>query len=337
MDNLLRLPHHTAHAQCMVNGIRDLIHWYSGHDWSNEFIYGLGQGSGFVYLRIKKAIPPRQVYWGIDTPRQHEYLAKLLNAKYNVVENRTFKFTWKRACEFVKEGTPPVLGPLDMFYLPYYEHLYHKRHIPIHYILLVGYDEQNAYILDTDMSDIQTVPLNELELAWDVNVPAMGKKNRFIVFKMPKESMSVKELIGKSLADKCHTMLRPPVNMLGIPGLKKLAKEITSWRDELGKSATDACLKQVREYLNVPPDNIGNHLTATRDLYIKFLYEAGPMAGVDFTTIISHLRKSMGIISNVAQNIQRGELQEAAESIFRIAEIETEAYTKLNEISTVTV
>ncbi|MEW6505973.1 MAG: hypothetical protein AB1457_18635 [Chloroflexota bacterium] len=45
---------------------------------SNEFVYGLGQGSGFAYIRVKIAKKPRQVYWGMATPRQHEYLAELL-------------------------------------------------------------------------------------------------------------------------------------------------------------------------------------------------------------------------------------------------------------------
>ena len=30
---------------------------------------------------------------------------------------------------------------VDMFHLHFYEDIYHKRHIPIHYVLLVGYDE----------------------------------------------------------------------------------------------------------------------------------------------------------------------------------------------------
>jgi hypothetical protein len=46
---------------CPVNGIRGLVQWRSGQDWSNEFLWGLGQGGGFAYLRFNAADPPRQV------------------------------------------------------------------------------------------------------------------------------------------------------------------------------------------------------------------------------------------------------------------------------------
>ncbi len=74
MSHLLTIPHRRAHGMCPVNGVRDLVHWRSGRDWSNEFVYGLGQGGGFAYLRFKSADPPRQVYWGVAGSRQHEYL-----------------------------------------------------------------------------------------------------------------------------------------------------------------------------------------------------------------------------------------------------------------------
>ena len=84
MAHRLTIPHRRAHGMCPVNGIRDLVQWRAGRDWSNEFLYGLGQGGGFAYLRFKSADPPRQVYWGIAGPRQHEYLAGLLGADYAV-------------------------------------------------------------------------------------------------------------------------------------------------------------------------------------------------------------------------------------------------------------
>ena len=139
MNRLLAIPHRRAPGLCPVNGIRDLVHWCSGRAWSNQFLYGLGQGGGFVYLRFKSADPPRQVYWGVAGPRQHQYLAELLDAECTAIDKRSFNFSWKKARAAVDAGTPPVLGPLDMYYLHFYEGLYYRRHIPIHYELLVGY------------------------------------------------------------------------------------------------------------------------------------------------------------------------------------------------------
>ena len=331
MGHLLTIPHRRAHGMCPVNGIRDLVHWCSGRNWSNEFLHGLGQGGGFAYLRFKLADPPRQVYWGIAGPRQHEYLAELLGANYTVIENRSFKFSWKKAREAVDAGTAPVLGPLDMFHLRFYEEIYHKRHIPIHCELLVGYEGESAYVHDTDKDGVQTIPLDELQPAWDVNVPGMGKRNRLAVFDIPRDLPPTDTLIRKSIADECRTMLRPPVSMVGIPAMKKLAREIARWPQELGEDTAAKCLRQVREYLNSPPDLEGNHLTAGRDLYITFLQEAGAMTGLDFSEAISRLRESIEIIPLLAEAIRQSHLEEAAAHIRHIAKEEAEAYAELSK------
>jgi hypothetical protein len=330
MGLLLTIPHRPARGMCPVNGIRDLVHWRSGCDWSNEFVHGLGLGGGFAYLRINPARPPRQVYWGNATPRQHRYLAELLCADYAEVENRSFKFAWAKAKEAVDAGTPPVLGPLDMFHLPFYEEIYHRRHIPIHYVLLVGYGDEAAFVRDTDNEGVQEIPLADLSLAWDVNVPGMGKRNRLAILDVPADLAPVGELIRRSIADECQAMLHPPVSMLGLPAISKVAREIGHWDDELDEETVAACLCQVREFLNSPPDLEGGHLTAGRDLYITFLNEAGAMADLDFSGAIDRLHRSQAVIPLLAEALRRNDLGEAAACFRRIAEVETEAYSELS-------
>ena len=58
MRQLLTIPHRQRPGLCPVNGIRDLIHWRSGRDWSNEFLWGLGHGAGFAYSGSTLPIRP---------------------------------------------------------------------------------------------------------------------------------------------------------------------------------------------------------------------------------------------------------------------------------------
>ena len=218
------IPHRPADGLCPVNGIRDLVHWRCGRDWSNAFVWGLGQGGGFAYLRVKVADPPRQIFWGNATPRQHAYLADLLGAGYVELEGRAFKTAWRRAQEAVDAGTPPVIGPLDMFYLPFYPGIYRKRHIPIHFLLLVGYDDERAYVLDTGHDALQSLPLAELQLAWNVNAPGLGKPNRLAVLDIVPNPEPTAALVRRSIADQCRTMLHPPVSMLGVPAMEKVVR-----------------------------------------------------------------------------------------------------------------
>jgi hypothetical protein len=330
----LSLPHRIAPGMCPVNGIRDLVHWRTGRDWSNEFVHGLGQGGGFAYLRINVANPPRQVYWGTASPRQHAYLAGLFKAGFTEVENRSFKFAWNQAQAALEERTPPVIGPLDMYHLPFYPAIYHQRHIPIHFLLLVGFDEQRAYVLDTGQPEIQCISLTELEQAWNVSVPGMGKRNRLAILNMPEELNPTDKLIKKAIGDQCQLMLEPPVSMLGIPAMQKLAREIHSWPEELGKETSQLCLLQVLEYLNSPPDSLGNHLTAGRDLYITFLVEAGEATGLDFSQPIAHFQQVLSIIPKIAQAIQANDLMAATAEFIWVAEEEKLAYRWLRELIT---
>ena len=332
MKTLEEIPHRIKPGMCPVNGIRDLVHWRAGKNFSNEFLWGLGLGGGFAYLRFKLADPPRQIYWGNAGPRQHRYLAELLNADYEEIENRSLKYSWQKAKEAVDSGTPPILGPLDMFYLHFYKGIYHKQHIPIHYLLLINYDNEKAYFLDTGVKDIQTVPIDELQHAWNVNVPGLGKRNRLVIFTIPKVIPSTEALIRKSIAEECRVMLDPPVSMLGIPAMKKVSCEIAHWPDELGKETAIKCLNQVREYLNSPPDLLGNHSTAGRDLYITFLEDAEQQMGLDFSEAISQLKQSMAVIPLLAEDVRNMNLQGAADCFIRIADLETKAFTLLNKV-----
>jgi hypothetical protein len=306
-----------------------MIQWRTRNDWSNEFLWGLGQGAGFAYLRFDKADPPRQVYTGNATPRQHKYLVELFKAPFFETENRTFKFSWGKAQAAVVSGTPPILGPLDMFHLHYYPELYHQRHIPIHYVLLVGYDAEKAFILDTGESDVQDIPLEDLQQAWDVNVPGLGKRNHLAIMEIPKELPSVEKLIRKAISDNCQMMLEPPVSMVGIPAMRKVAREISHWEDELGKDTAEKCYLHAVEYLNSPPDLEGNHLTAGRDLTITVLKEAGAMAGTDFSNSVDLLQRSISIMPELADSIRKNELEKAGKLFDQWADIEEQAFLEL--------
>lgn len=329
MKQILNIPHRTAHGLCPVNGIRDLIQWRTGNNWSNEFLFGLALGGGFAYLRFNAADPPRQVYWGNASPRQHKYLAELLTAEYNELENRSFKYTWKKAQEYIDKNIAPVIGPLDMFHLNFYEDIYHKRHIPIHYLLFIGYDDEKAYIYDTGHAEMQILPLNELEIAWEVNIPGMGKPNRLVTLDIPQKISSARSLIRRSILDGCKIMLQPPVSMLGIPAMEKVSREITKWPQVLGKDVSNRCLLQVREYLNSPPDISGSHLTAGRDIYVTFLEQAGQMADLDFRAAIEQFQSAMHLLPSIAEAIQQGNLEEASTCFRKIAYLEKRAFTEL--------
>ncbi|MBM3314209.1 DUF4872 domain-containing protein, partial [candidate division WOR-3 bacterium] len=70
---------------------------------------------------------------------------------------------------------------------------------------------------------------DELRQAWDVNVPGLGKKNRWAALDLAAAIPPDRELIVTSITDQAQMMLQPPVSMPGIPAMRKLAREIADW------------------------------------------------------------------------------------------------------------
>jgi hypothetical protein len=179
---------------------------------------------------------------------------------------------------------------------------------------------------------VQIIDLEELQLAWDVNVPGMGKRNRLVIFDIPENIPPSESIIRRSLADECQTMLHPPVSMVGIPAMKKIAREIDTWSEELGETTTASCIRQIREYLNSPPDIEGDHLTAGRDIYIKFLQQAGEMANINLDKPVAYLRETVNTIPSLAASLRQNQLDLASEHFYQIADLEENAYTELFNI-----
>jgi hypothetical protein len=199
-------------------------------------------------------------------------------------------------------------------------------------MLLVGCDDECAIVVDTGWEEVQQISLADLEVAWNISVPGMGKRNRLAILNLPEKIEPIEKLIRKAIRDQCQLMLKPPVSMLGIPAMQKLAREIQGWPQELGDETRQRCLQQVLEYLNSPPDSQGDHLTAGRDLYIAFLQQASEAARLDFSKPIDQLQVVLDIIPKIAQAIQVMDLSTAAKSFMQVAVAEKQAFSLLNEL-----
>jgi hypothetical protein len=143
-----------------------------------------------------------------------------------------------------------------MYYLHYYPELYKKEHIPIHYLLVIGYDDEKetVYVHDCSMKEVQQIPYDEFEKSLNVSVPGMSKKNSYRVFSIPGILPSELIIAEKGLAHKAERMLKPPVSMFGIPAMRKLSKEISGWTDK-------DCYTHMAAYAGLTPPLIAEDLS----------------------------------------------------------------------------
>jgi len=247
MKTFYLLPHRVCESTCYVNGLEDILSW-KGANYTDFLLPVVGGSASFAYLRFKRADPPCMVYWGANPKYLMKDLAHIIGFEETVIEGKSFKNTFPNLKTFIDAGQPVVAGALDMYYLHYYRSLYSKQHIPIHYILVVGYDdaEQVVFVHDCSHKNVQKIPYNEFEKALDVSVPGMSKKNMIRAFALPAAIPTELEVAKRGFSFKAERFLHPPVSLFGLPAMRKLAKEIMDWDDR-------RCFEHMVTYATVPP------------------------------------------------------------------------------------
>lgn len=230
MKKILELPHRKEEATCYINGLYDILTWY-GVSYEYFILPIIGGMAGFSFMQFKKADPPKMVYWGNSPKYLLKELAEIINYKEIILEGKIWKSTFPIIIELLQNNTPILAGALDMYYLHYYTDIYNTTHIPIHYVLIIGFNDEEKlfYIHDCSHDSIQEISYDALEKALSINVPGMSKKNTIRFFKLPDSLPSEIEVTEKGFAYKAKRMLNPPTNMIGIPAMRKLAGDIISW------------------------------------------------------------------------------------------------------------
>lgn len=182
MRKMLEIPHRMDDYACMWNGVEDLYIRDTGETLPPKFFYVLSSFGSFCYMKTPKAQLKRMVALGDGRTRQmYEFLAAIVGFDYKLCEYKTFEKALAKIRAEIDAGFPCMIGALDMFYLPHFEKLYHKEHIPFHYELATGYDDAEGllYFSDCGREDTQVIPYDELRLAFDCAYPGLSKPTRY--------------------------------------------------------------------------------------------------------------------------------------------------------------
>lgn len=252
---LITLKHHAHDYECMWNGIEDLYIRDTGEKLPPSFFFILSAFGSFCYMKTPKSDLKRMIALGDGRTKQmYEFLAPIVGFEYKHYEYKTFEQAIKKAKSEIDTGYPPVLGALDMYYLPYYSKLYHRDHIPFHYVLMIGYDDnaQCIYLLDCGRKEVQTLLYDELRHAWDCSYPGLSKPNTVCTVRM--NSTKKKYQIAKeALAKKSEMFLNQPVSFVGRKGFEKFIRELPKLKSELAKADYDKVLANMVMFFGTVP------------------------------------------------------------------------------------
>jgi len=328
MKKLHLLPHRVSESTCYVNGLEDLMAW-KGADYADFLLSVIGGMAGFTYLRFKRADPPCMVYWGANPKYLMKDLAAIIGFKEIVTEGRTFKNAFQRLKEFIDSGQPVMAGALDMYFLHYYPDLYRKVHVPIHYVLVVGYDneERVVFVHDCSHENVQRIGYDEFEKSLDVNVPGMSKRNTIRAFMLPEKMPSELEVARAGFSFKAQRFLKPPVKLFGIPAMLKLAHEIFEWDNR-------KCFEHMVTYATTPPllPTTFENSHGMRFWQADVLNTLGNKYNVSkWIDAASLFRQSGEEIMKLCEAALKQNKQRVSGSLLKIAKIEQQAYSLLKD------
>ena len=162
------------------------------------------------------------------TGRLEEQFLELTGAPLRLRTAADPEESWRQARETIDEGRPAILIT-DLFHLDHYGN---SAHFPGHAVVLVGYDEESAYVSDTAFEEIQRTSLAGLALARHEQHPFYPLAGHIIDLP-PGETVGLDELLAAAptAIERAAKLMHEPAlgEFEGLPALRRFAAEIGEW------------------------------------------------------------------------------------------------------------
>jgi len=247
---------------CETTATGSLIR-HLGVKLSEPMLFGLGEGLNFIIWNMKTMNFP---FLGgrIKTDLLTRNITRNLNLKLIVRETSSIKKAWENVKEYIDSGSPVGIK-LDCYHLNYFTN---KLHFAGHYVAIYGYDEDNAYLVDTiQQGGFVKASLKNLELARNEKGP-MSSKNLSYTVEATHKKYDLKKAILQAIGNNAKNYLNPPIQNISYKGILKTSKEIIRWfnrsKDIEGDFKTTAMLME----------KAGTGGALFRNLYRDFLKES---------------------------------------------------------------
>jgi len=271
----------TTATGCLLNQI--------GIELSEPMLFGIGEGLGFIFWNMKIMDFPF-IGGRVKPDVLTENICKNLNLKLEVTETSSVKKAWENAAKHIENGKAVGLK-LDCFHLDYFTD---KFHFAGHYAAMYGYDDEYAYLVDTDQQGGKVkTSLKSLELARNEKGP-MSSRNRTYVINKNEKKYDLKKVIRKAVYNNAVEFLNPPIKNIGYRGILKTSTEIKKWfensRDCKGDFQTTAMLME----------KAGTGGSLFRNLYRDFLEESAELLK---SRVIKEAHQEFCVIAGLWKNV----------------------------------
>ncbi len=253
---------------CWTTALKNVLEYHGLHI-SEEMLFGLGGGIGFIYWYMKFMRAP---LIGTRFGRGADPLVntcKRIGAEAAILETASEKKGYEELKELLRKGEP-VLAFVDMAYLPYLA-LPEEAHFGGHTIVVFGVDEgeKEVYVADRAAKPF-TISIEDLNRARNSKSAPFPPKNKLLRMGYPERIGDLSSAIQDSIRECCRGMLAPPIKNIGLAGMQKWADMVPAWSRQFKGMQLLECLFNVFLYIEIS----GTGGSGFRSMYAQFLKQA---------------------------------------------------------------
>ena len=302
-----------------------------GLEISEPMLFGIGEGLGYIFWNMKIMDFPF-IGGRVKPDVLTENICSNLNLSLEVKETSSVNKAWQNVKTNIDNGQ--VVGlKLDCYHLDYFTT---KIHFAGHYVSMYGYDDQYAFLNDTNQQGRNAkTTLENLALARNEKGP-MSSKNRSYIISKKERLPELPQVIKMAIRNNANEFLNPPIKNVGYKGILKTSTEIMNWFH------TSKNIKKDFQTCASLMERGGTGGALFRNLYRDFLNESAELTGSDSLMQASRsyaeIAKLWNEVSDVFMEIGETEdikyVNEAARILVDLSKKEKSAMEGLLEFST---
>jgi len=253
---------------CQTTALKSLLDYHGLH-LSEEMLFGLGGGVGFIYWYMKNMPSP---FIGTRGGKVEEFLlncCKRIGAEASIFQTASAQKGHEELLRLLSQGEPAYVF-VDMPYLSYLA-LPEVAHFGGHAVVVYGLDEKKnkVYISDRGNGPV-SASIEELKKARSSAHPPFPAKNKLLRIKYPARIANLEKGIREAIQDCLANMINPPIRNIGLAGIKKWADTVPKWPSQFKGVNLLGALFNVYIYIEVG----GTGGSAFRTMYAQFFRES---------------------------------------------------------------
>lgn len=270
---------HAAGINCGSSALRGLLAFH-GLMWgpeplSEEMVFGLSGGLGFVYAEVPEHSPPPPPLYlnGRVSDLEHD-LCRTLGVGLDLRRTGDAQQSWQWVTDEIDGGRPTMVWA-DLKLLDYHRVQVNQ---PFHVVVVVGYDPaaERALLADHTFDELQRCSLASLAAARNsVALPGANEHGTFITAfpdRLPSPRDAIRQAIATTVENMRDGSAEPYPAVSGLAAVRLFADAFPRWPDRYGDGLGWA-LKGLRFFVA----RAGNDGALFRSLQARFLERAATL------------------------------------------------------------